>query len=118
MGPAVDDGIEPEATAGDVRGMMTQVLMLDIDVPGPGETSGGLADELTLGGRRVRQFAAVDPLRVCVAGGRGDTHQQAGSQRKRDRKRGSFHVPSHPRDLIERSAREREPRREVTPEPR
>src|SRR5438309_3331338 len=52
--PAVDHRVESEAAAGDVRRMMAQVLMLDVDVPGPGETSGGLADELALGGRRVR----------------------------------------------------------------
>src|SRR5437773_11631874 len=79
IGPSVDHRGDPEAPAGDVCRMMAQVLMLDVDVPGSGETSGGLANELALGGRRVRQFAAV------------------------------FHVPSHPFDLIERLFEDVEP---------
>src|SRR5256885_16554914 len=77
--PTVDHRVESEAATGDVRRMMAQVLMLDVDVPGPGETSSGLADELALGRRRVGQFTTVDPLRIGAAGRCGDGQHQAGT---------------------------------------
>ena len=75
---------------------MTQILMLDVDIPAAAVTPGGFANELTFGRCRVRQLAAVDPLGVRAAGGRGDRYKQRGTERKRDRYGVSFDHSSHP----------------------
>ena len=61
---------------------MTQILMPDVDVPGPVIAAGRLANKVTFGGRRVRQLAAVNPFGIGAAGGRSHRHQQGRAQGK------------------------------------